>query len=96
MKRLTGGQLSLGAVATLLLGHAGDPRAATGDRTFASQPDRRQSSRESARRQPENQPNESDVTAQTTHDSDSESSLEREEPGPPPALPVCSQEKGGS
>ena len=74
MKRLTGGQLSLGAVATLLLGHAGGPRAATGDRTFASQPDRRQSSRESARRQPENQPDESDVTAQTTDDSDSESS----------------------
>jgi hypothetical protein len=32
-----GGRLSLGAVATLLSGHAEGPRAAAGDRTFASQ-----------------------------------------------------------
>ena len=71
-KRISGGQLSLGAVATLLLGHAEGPRAAAGDRTFASQPGRRHSTEESARRQPENQPQRSDVTAQTS-DSDSES-----------------------
>ena len=37
MKRISGGQLSRKAKATLLSSHAGDPRAATGDRRFASQ-----------------------------------------------------------
>src|SRR5271169_3537795 len=37
MKRISGGQLSLGANATLLSSHAGGPRAATGDTSFASQ-----------------------------------------------------------
>src|SRR5271165_1600355 len=37
MKRISGGQLSLGANATLLSSHAGGPRAATGDRSFAGQ-----------------------------------------------------------
>jgi hypothetical protein len=63
-KRISGGQLSLGAVATLLLGHAEGPRAPAGDRTFASQTGGRQSTEESARRQPENQPDRSDLTAQ--------------------------------
>src|SRR5688572_8619960 len=36
-KRISGGQLSLGAVATLLSSHAEGPRAATGDITFCSQ-----------------------------------------------------------
>src|SRR5271157_3755059 len=37
MKRISGGQLSLGANATLLSSHAGGSRAATGDRSFAGQ-----------------------------------------------------------
>ena len=37
MKRIPGGQLSLGANATLLSSHAGGPRAAAGDRSFAGQ-----------------------------------------------------------
>ena len=37
MKRISGGQLSRRANATLLSGHAGGPRAAAGDRSFASQ-----------------------------------------------------------
>src|ERR1039458_1818610 len=37
MKRISGGQLSLGANATLLSSHAGGPRAATGDTSFAGQ-----------------------------------------------------------
>ena len=37
MKRISGGQLSRKAKATLLSSHAGDPRAATGDRSFAGQ-----------------------------------------------------------
>jgi hypothetical protein len=41
------------------------PRAATGDITFPGQPGRRHSTLESARRQPENQPRWSDVTAAT-------------------------------
>ena len=45
MKRISGGQPSLGANATLLSSHAGGPRAATGDRSFAGQT--RQSTRQS-------------------------------------------------
>src|SRR5271169_6350168 len=37
MKRISGGELSLGANATLLSSHAGGPRAAAGDRSFAGQ-----------------------------------------------------------
>jgi hypothetical protein len=80
LRRLTtdeadlGGQLSLGAVATLLSGHAEGPRAATGDTTFAGQTGR-QRRLGSARRQSENQPHESDVTAQTANNSDSERRL---------------------
>ena len=37
MKRTSGGQLSLGANATLLSSHAGGPRAAAGDTSFAGQ-----------------------------------------------------------
>src|ERR1035441_2795176 len=37
MKRISGGQLSLGANATLRSSHAGGPRAATGDTSFAGQ-----------------------------------------------------------
>src|ERR1017187_2380259 len=37
MKRISGGQLSLGVNATLLLSHAGGPRAAAGDTSFAGQ-----------------------------------------------------------
>src|SRR5271167_3931327 len=37
MKRISGGQLSLGANATLLSSHAGGPRAAAGDTSFAGQ-----------------------------------------------------------
>jgi hypothetical protein len=37
MKRISGGQLSLGAVATLLSGHAEGPRAAAGDTSLAGQ-----------------------------------------------------------
>ena len=52
--------------ATLLLGHAEDPRAATGDKSFASQTKQsRLGSLGSARRQPENQPQRPDVNAQT-------------------------------
>src|SRR5690242_1570748 len=37
MKRISGGRTSVGADAKLLSSHAGDPRAATGDKTNASQ-----------------------------------------------------------
>src|ERR671919_1895531 len=74
MKRTSGGQLSLGAVATLLSGHAEGPRAATGDTTFTGQTGR-QRRLGSARRQPENQLDASDVTAQTADDFDSERRL---------------------
>ena len=70
-----GGQLSLGANATLLSGHAEGPRAATGDTTFESQANSRQAVSGSARRQPENQQQRSDVTAQTEEDDDSDNSL---------------------
>ena len=66
MKRISGGQLSRNATATLLSSHAGDPRTAAGDKSFASQANSRRGSRESARRQPEDLPIGSDVTAQTT------------------------------
>src|SRR6184192_3901765 len=37
MKRISGGQLSRKAKATLLSSHAGDPRTAAGDTSFTSQ-----------------------------------------------------------
>src|SRR5688500_18022309 len=43
---------------------------------FPVRPARRRSTEESARRQPENQPQRSDVTAQTQGDSDSDSTLD--------------------
>jgi hypothetical protein len=64
MKRISGGQLSLGAVATLLSGHPEGPRAAASDTTFPGQTGRRQRRLGSARR-PENQSRRSDVTATT-------------------------------
>ena len=48
--------------AKLLSSHAGDPRAATGDRTLLSQTNGRQRQKESARRRPEDLPAGSDVT----------------------------------
>src|SRR5207302_11367007 len=39
-KRISGGHPSLGAIAALLSGHAGDPRAATGDTSKTGQPKR--------------------------------------------------------
>jgi len=54
--------------------HAEGPRAAASDMTFPGQTGQRHSTLESARRQPENQPRRSDVTAHTG-DSDSDSTL---------------------
>jgi hypothetical protein len=67
MKRISGGQTSVGADAKLLSSHAGDPRAATGDTTDISHTGRhipvgRQPVMESARRRPEDLPAGSDVT----------------------------------
>jgi hypothetical protein len=56
MKRIAGGHSSVGAVATLLSSHAGDPRAATGDKTALKSAHNRQAVSESARRQPEDLP----------------------------------------
>src|SRR5262249_47902709 len=57
--------------ATLLSSHAGDPRAATGDKTNQSQARTgRQDVSESARRQPEDLPNESDITDHPNHDTE--------------------------
>jgi hypothetical protein len=74
MKRITGGQLSREATATLLSSHAGGPRAATGDKTFVSQTKRADTVVKSQpAASPKDLPIQSDVTAQTAHDSDSES-----------------------
>jgi hypothetical protein len=66
MKRIPGGQTSVGADAKLLSSHAGDPRAATGDRTKNSQArptdQVEHGGLESARRRPEELPLGSDVT----------------------------------
>jgi hypothetical protein len=72
LKRTAGGHALVGAGARLLSSHAGDPRAATGDTTLASQTQPgRHAARESARRRPENQPNRSDITPDD-HDDDTE------------------------
>ena len=52
-KRTAGGQTSLGAIATLLSSHAGDPRAAAGDTTRCRSVGGRHAVSESARRHPE-------------------------------------------
>jgi hypothetical protein len=67
MKRISGGQTSVGADARLLSSHAGDPRAARGDTTDTSHTGRHtpaggQPVMESARRRPEDLPAGSDVT----------------------------------
>jgi hypothetical protein len=73
MKRIAGGHTSLGAAATLLSSHADGPRAAAGDTSIAGQTTKSRRDRaESARRQPGNQPDGSDVTARTIGDSDSD------------------------
>ena len=59
MKRISGGQLSRKAKATLLSSHAGDPRTAAGDTSFAGQA---KQSTQHSRVSPEDLP---DVTAQT-------------------------------
>ena len=48
MKRISGGQTSVGADAKLLSSHAGDPRAATGDTTDTSHTGQRNSGRSAA------------------------------------------------
>jgi hypothetical protein len=76
MKRISGGQLSREAKATLLSSHAGDPRTAAGDKTFVGQTkaaDAVVKSQPAA--SPKDLPVGSDVTAQTAEDFDSESSL---------------------
>ena len=73
MKRISGGQLSRKAKATLLSSHAGGPRAAAGDTTFASQTNGDRVVKSQPAANPKDLPAGSDVTAQTTEDSDSES-----------------------
>jgi hypothetical protein len=63
MKRIAGGHFSVEAAATLLSSHAIDPRAATGDKTAPKSADSRQAVSESARHQPEDLPNQPDITA---------------------------------
>ena len=67
MKRISGGQLSREAKATLLSSHAGGPRTAAGDKTFVGQTkaaDAVVKSQPAA--SPKDLPVGSDVTAQTT------------------------------
>ena len=75
MRRISADSSHLGRNATVLLGHAEGPRAATGDTNFETQANSRQEVSESARRQPESQYQGSDVTAQPEQHDDSESSL---------------------
>jgi transposase len=77
MKRISGGQTSVGADAKLLSSHAGDPRAATGDKTNASQTGQlirpvEQRGLESARRRPEELPAGPDATGPQARDADTE------------------------
>ena len=66
MKRISGGQLSRKAKATLLSSHAGDPRTAAGDTSFTGQAKAVDTAVESQpAAKPEDLPNGSDVTAQT-------------------------------
>jgi hypothetical protein len=74
MKRISGGQLSREAKATLLSSHAGGPRTAAGDKTFVGQTkaaDAVVKSQPAA--SPKDLPVGSDVTAQTTKHFGSES-----------------------
>ena len=85
--RTVGGQTSVAAVATLLSSHAGDPRAAAGDTTFAGQSQGRHDSYGSARRSPENQPARSDaITTPKDAKADTERQLPpaRQRPRRPP------------
>src|SRR5947209_17991703 len=66
MKRISGGHSAVGADATLLSSHAGGPRTAAGDTSFAGQTwQSRRDRHESARRRPEDLPAGSDVTGRT-------------------------------
>jgi hypothetical protein len=74
MKRISGGQLSREAKATLLSSHAGGPGTAAGDKTFVGQTkaaDAAVKSQPAA--SPKDLPVGSDVTAQTTDDDGSDS-----------------------
>jgi hypothetical protein len=76
MKRISGGQLSREAKATLLSSHAGGPRTAAGDKTFVGQTkaaDAVVKSQPAA--SPKDLPVGSDVTAQTTKHFGSDSRL---------------------
>jgi hypothetical protein len=78
MKRISGGQLSREAKATLLSSHAGGPRTAAGDKTFVGQTkaaDAVVKSQPAA--SPKDLPVGSDVTAQTTKHFDSDSRQRR-------------------
>ena len=79
MKRISGGQLSREAKATLLSSHAGGPRTAAGDKTFVGQTkaaDAVVKSQPAA--SPKDLPVGSDVTAQTTKHFGSDSRLIRD------------------
>jgi hypothetical protein len=79
MKRISGGQLSRKATATLLSSHAGGPRTAAGDKTFVGQTkaaDTVVKSQPAA--SPKDLPVGSDVTARTTDNFGSESRPDRE------------------
>src|SRR5437879_2585871 len=78
MKRISGGHSSLGADATLLSSHAGGPRTAAGDTSFAGQTWQSRRDRHGpARRRPEDLPAGSDITSRTNADSDSDDCPER-------------------
>jgi hypothetical protein len=83
MKRISGGHSSLGADATLLSSHAGGPRTAAGDTSFAGQTwQSRRDRHESARRQPEDLPAGSDITSRLIAHSDSDDRPPRLRSGP--------------
>jgi hypothetical protein len=82
MKRISGGHSSLGADATLLSSHAGGPRTAARDTSFAGQTwQSRRDRHGSARRRPEDLPAGPDITGRTIADSDSDDRPSRRRSG---------------